>query len=159
MCEAGGGGRGSCAETRGSSRRSWLDLAKALHCATGQLPSTLAEYGGSCLATVTMVLCGQERAAGGQGCSGGAGSGAGGGGGGRGALRDHSLQQCITAQLATPPKIHGCLATEPPPPSPSWGGEGGGVVCCFFLFSNTHELGDNTTVFKWQSVTKSSGLA
>lgn len=56
----------------------------------------------------------------GQGWSGGDGSGAEGGEGSRGALRDHSLQQCITAQLATPPKIHGCLATEaPPPPSPS----------------------------------------
>lgn len=36
-----------------------------------------------------------------------------------GPRRDHSLQQCITAQLATPPKIHGCLATEAAPPSPS----------------------------------------
>lgn len=50
----------------------------------------------------------------GQGWSGAGGSGAGGGEGSRGALRDHSLQQCITAQLVTPPKIHGCLATEHP---------------------------------------------
>lgn len=60
MC-VGVSGRWGCTETQGgSSQRSWLDLATACRRATGQLPSTLAEYGGSCLATGTIELYGQE---------------------------------------------------------------------------------------------------
>lgn len=96
-----------CAETRGRRRRSWLDLATARRCATGQLPSTLAEYGCSCLATVTVELHGREAE------------------GGLAVVQeeerreggDRSLQHYITTQLPTPPTIRcpRCLATEPPP--------------------------------------------
>lgn len=96
---------------------SWLDLATVRRHATGQLLSTLAEHGGSCLATVAVELYrarggGEERGWGGDD---GGGSSSGGAGGG-GALRDQSLQQYITTQLPTPPTIHclRCLATPPP---------------------------------------------
>lgn len=57
MCVCGWRWNGAACETREhSSRCSWLNLATALRHATGQLPSTLAERGGSCLATATVEL-------------------------------------------------------------------------------------------------------